>query len=74
MIERAIREAMDRVGTRAEALGTCPVCGRQVKPDDRRVRAWSGKYAHSSCASYGRRSRRRLSRFSHRVHRKFTPA
>jgi hypothetical protein len=78
MIERAIREAMDKLGGRAEALGRCPVCGRKVRRGQGHVRAWSGKYAHSRCASYERRSPRRGSqrgsRDSHRVHRKFTPA
>jgi hypothetical protein len=54
MIERAIRQAMHRVGTRADALGTCPICGRHVRSDDERVRAWQGKYAHSRCAAYRR--------------------
>ncbi|MEK6252449.1 MAG: hypothetical protein AABM43_10990 [Actinomycetota bacterium] len=67
MIERAIRQAIRRLGTRADALGTCPVCGRNVKAGESRVRAWQGKYAHSGCASYRRRH-------SQRVHDSFTAA
>jgi hypothetical protein len=62
MIERAIRQAMDKLGTRAEAAeaaGTCPVCGRPIKSGERSVRVWSSKHAHRRCASYDRRSRRR---------------
>lgn len=66
MIER-VRQAIRRVGTRADALGTCPVCGGHVKAGDERVRAWQGKYAHSHCASY-----QRGRRHSQRVHDSFT--
>jgi len=31
MVERVIRQALRRVGTRADALGTCPVCGGSLK-------------------------------------------
>jgi hypothetical protein len=67
MFERAIRQAIQRVGTRTDALGTCPVCGRHVKSGDERVRAWQGKYAHRRCASYKRGGGN-----SQRVHDSFT--
>jgi hypothetical protein len=69
MVELAIRKAIRRLGTRADALGTCPVCGGSLKSRQDRVRAWHGKYAHSSCASYQRRRRD-----SQRVHDSFTEA
>jgi hypothetical protein len=69
MIERAIRQAIRRLGRRADALGTCPVCGGSIESRQDRVRAWHGTYAHSSCASYRRRSRD-----SQRVHDSFTAA
>ena len=69
MFEGAIRQALRKVGTRADALGTCPVCGGSIKSHQERVRVWQGTYAHSSCASY----RRRRSD-SQRVHDSFTAA
>jgi hypothetical protein len=66
MIESAIRQAMRRVGSRGEVLGRCPVCGLRVVAGEDRVRAWSGTYAHRSCALYHGR------RHSHRVHDSFT--
>jgi hypothetical protein len=68
MIEK-VRQAMRRVGTRREALGSCPVCGDTVKPHQETVRAWNGTYAHQGCASYHRRRRN-----SQRVHDSFTAA
>jgi hypothetical protein len=67
MFEHAIRQAMRRVGTRADALGTCPICGKHVRSDDERVRAWPGKFAHNRCASY-----QRGRAHSQRVHDSFT--
>jgi hypothetical protein len=64
----AVRGALQRMGSRAEAVDTCPVCGRPVVPGDDRVRAWRGKQAHRNCAHYSGRSRRR----SQRVHNRFT--
>jgi hypothetical protein len=69
MVEQAIRQAIRRLGTRADALGTCPVCGGSLKSRQDRMRAWHGKYAHSSCASYQRRRKD-----SQRVHDSFTAA
>jgi hypothetical protein len=69
MLERSIRRAMRLLGSRSEELGTCAVCGGAIKSRQDRVRAWHGKYAHSSCASYQRRSRD-----SQRVHDSFTAA
>jgi hypothetical protein len=66
MIE-SVRTALRKMGGRAEALGACPVCGRQVSGGDQRVRAWQGKYAHSRCAGY-----RRDRGHSHRIHGTFT--
>ena len=66
MIE-SVRMALRKMGSRADGLGACPVCGRQVGSDDERVRAWHGKYAHRSCATY-----RRDQAHSHRLHRTFT--
>jgi uncharacterized protein YbjQ (UPF0145 family) len=67
MIERAIRQAMRRLGGRADAMGSCAVCGGAINSRQDRVRAWQGKYAHSTCASYQRRN-------SQRVHDSFTAA
>jgi hypothetical protein len=67
MIDRAV-DQIRRLGTRTEALGACPVCGKQVKPGQERVKAWAGKYAHSRCAAY------RRGRGSQRVHNRFTTA
>ena len=70
MFERSIRDAIRRLGTRSEAMAdTCAVCGGAIKSRQDKVRAWQGKYAHSSCASYQRRSRD-----SQRVHDSFTAA
>jgi hypothetical protein len=55
MFQQAIRTAMRRVGSRAEVLGACPVCGGAVTPAHERVRAWRGTYAHRGCAQYRRR-------------------
>jgi hypothetical protein len=65
MIDSAIREALRKIGTRTEALGSCPICGGPIRSRQDRVRAWPGTDAHSSCASYRRRN-------SQRVHESFT--
>jgi predicted RNA-binding Zn-ribbon protein involved in translation (DUF1610 family) len=68
----SLGNALRKVGTRSAALGTCPVCGHKVRHRHEHVRAWSGKYAHSDCASYQPRSRR--STPSQGVHKPFTAA
>jgi hypothetical protein len=74
MIERAKRQ-IPRLGTRADSLGNCPVCGKRVKPRQDPIKAWAGKYAHRDCASYVRHSERgRLGVFSQRVYERFTKA
>jgi hypothetical protein len=73
MVERRVRQALRKLGTRAEALGTCPVCGQPVSPGAGAVRAWSGKWAHRDCASYRPRSPRKRG-LSQRVYSRFTPA
>jgi hypothetical protein len=74
MIERA-RDQIRRLGTRADALGDCPVCGKRVKVRQDPIKAWAGKYAHGDCASYVRRSERgRPGVFSQRVYERFTKA
>lgn len=70
MKERA-RQSIRKLGTRAEALGNCQVCGEQVKPRHDPVKAWADKYAHGKCAGYVRRRGRRNSQ---RVYRRFTAA
>jgi hypothetical protein len=67
MIERAV-DQIRRLGSRADALGACPVCGKQVKPGQRPIKVWAGKYAHSGCAAF------RRGRASQRVHNRFTAA
>jgi ribosomal protein L37AE/L43A len=67
MVERAIRQAMRKIGTRADALGTCPVCGHSIGSEQAKVRVWQGRYAHESCAAYHRRGPH-----SQRVHDSFT--
>ena len=64
---KQVREAMHRLGTRADAMGTCPICGGPVNSRQDRVRIWHRTYAHGSCASYRRRN-------SHRFHDPFTAA
>ncbi len=66
MLDAAIRQALRRMGTRADALGTCPACGQTIKPGEAKVRAWHGTYAHRRCASYRRRGH------SQPVHDSFT--
>jgi hypothetical protein len=68
MVEH-VRDAIQKLGTRAEAMGTCPICGGHVDSRQDRVRIWHRTYAHSSCASYHRRRRH-----SQPVHDSFTAA
>jgi hypothetical protein len=70
MVDRAIRSAMERVGSRRSLINDCPVCGRAVTPSHDRVAAWQGKYVHRGCAEYEPRHAARGR--SRRVHTRFT--
>ncbi len=72
MVEKAIQQ-LRRLGSRAEAMGRCPVCGETVKAGQDPIRAWAGKYAHRGCGTYVKRAdRARGGAHSHRVHTRFT--
>jgi hypothetical protein len=59
MLDREVRDTLERIGGRQTVLSACPVCGREVTSGHDRIRAWPGKWAHARCSRYVRGAHRR---------------